>query len=581
MTRTIMIERDVRVPMRDGVALATDVYRPADGGRHPVLVHRTPYGKGDAWVVGGLMLNPLDAVERGYVVVVQDCRGRFASDGTWIPFVVEGPDGYDAIEWAASQSWSTGRVGIYGSSYNGVTTLQATIAAPPHLGACVAYMTGANYHDGWVYSGGAFELGFNFWWALHQAWGEVARLGLDEAGIAEAMARLGRGVTDPWPALRHLPLCDQPLLGGGLAPYYYDWLAHPTYDEYWRPLDAVARAAEITVPVLHISGWYDGFLRGHLDLNERLAAHSDPRVRDRHRFVVGPWDHMAYLGVRKSAAGRREFGPTAFGGPSFATEMTLEWFDRWLADWEPTAAQQARVRYFMMGENRWRDADAWPPPHVARRYYLQSGGRAATRFGDGTLTTDAPAAAGTDSYVYDPADPVPTFGGRSMAPAYCEAGVQDQSGIEERPDVLVYSSAHLLAPLAIAGPVSVTLFVTSSAVDTDFTAKLVDVEPDGYCAPIAEGILRARYRRGPDREVLLVPGEVTEIAVDLLAVAHVFREGHRLRLEVSSSNFPKYDRNLNCAVSPGRATAADMRCAVQHVLHGGAHASHVTLPVVP
>ena len=578
MTRTITIERDLRVAVRDGVGLATDVYRPADGERHPVLVQRTPYGKGDAWVVGGLMFNPLDAVERGYVVVVQDCRGRFASEGEWVPFVVEGPDGYDTVEWAARQAWSNGRVGVYGSSYNGVTTLQATVAAPPHLQACVAYMTGTDYHLGWVYSGGAYELGFNLWWALHQAWDTASRLGGTEA-IAEATARLTGGMMEPWRALRHLPLGDLPLFRGGLAPYYYDWLSHPAYDDYWRRVDVVARAAEIKTPVLHISAWYDGFLRGHLDLNERLKAHPDAHVRDHHRFVLGPWDHMSYLGVRKSAAGEREFGPTAFSGPALVAEMALEWFDRWLMDKEPSAGSRVRVRYFMMGADVWRDAEAWPPPHVPAPYYLRSGGRANSRFGDGTLSTDRPAAEGADSFVYDPADPVPTLGGRSMTPSYCESGVQDRSRIEERRDVLVYTSAHLLAPLAIAGPVSATLFVTSSAVDTDFTATLVDVQPDGYCAPIAEGIVRARYRSGPDREALLVPGEVVELRIDLLAVAHTFRAGHRLRLEVSSSNFPKYDRNLNCAAPPALATAADMCRAVQHVLHGGPRASHVTLPV--
>jgi putative CocE/NonD family hydrolase len=214
MTRTITIERDLRVAVRDGVGLATDVYRPADGERHPVLVQRTPYGKGDAWVVGGLMFNPLAAVERGYVVVVQDCRGRFASEGEWVPFVVEGPDGYDTVEWAARQAWSNGRVGVYGSSYNGVTTLQATVAAPPHLQACVAYMTGADYHQGWVYSGGAYELGFNLWWALHQAWETASRLGGGPAAIAEATARLTGGMMEPWRALRQLPLGDLPFRGG-------------------------------------------------------------------------------------------------------------------------------------------------------------------------------------------------------------------------------------------------------------------------------------------------------------------------------------------------------------------------------
>ncbi len=579
MSQSIVVERDLRVAMRDGVQLATDIYRPDDDRPHPVLVHRTPYGKDDAWVVGGLMFNPFAAVERGYVVVVQDTRGRFKSEGDWIPFVVEGPDGYDTVEWAAVQPWSDGKVGIYGSSYNGITVLQAAVAAPPHLEACVAYMTGANCHDSWTYSGGAFELGFNLWWAVHQAWDQMGRLGLDASGIAEASEGLAQVMTDPWSVVGHLPLSDAPALRGGLAPYWAEWLEHPSYDEYWRELDAAARAAEISAPVLHISGWYDGFLRGHLDLNDALTRHPDERLRESHEFVIGPWDHMAYLGLRKTASGERDFGPIAASGPSVITDLSLDWFDRWLGEKrEPLTGP--RVRYFQMGENAWRQADHWPPPHTEQRLYLHSGGRANTRFGDGVLAGEPAAAEPPDSYIYDPDDPVPTLGGRSMAPSWSDAGVQDQAELETRTDVLVYTSAHLGAPLRIAGPVSLSLFASSNARDTDFTAKLVDVEPSGYCAPIAEGILRARYRNGREHEELLVPGEVVELNIDLLAVAHTFDTGHRLRLEVSSSNFPKYDRNPNSEVNPVRARPEDLRAAVQHVLHDAEHASYLSLPVV-
>lgn len=576
----ISIERDLLVPMGDGVKLATDVYRPAAPGRYPTLVHRTPYGKDDAWVVGGLMLNPLDAVARGYAVVVQDSRGRFKSEGEWTAFFMEGQDGYDTVEWAAAQPWSTGRVGVYGSSYNGVTTLQLAIAAPPHLNACVAYMTGANYHEGWVYSGGAFELGFNLWWALHQAWGAVNRLGLDAAGVADAVARLTRATVDPWSAFRHLPLRDLPTFDGGLAPYWREWIAHPRYDDYWKRVDVIAQADKIRVPILHISAWYDGFLRGHLDLNEALKSHPDEHVRHTHRFVVGPWDHMAYLGVRKSASGDREFGPIAVGGPTLAAPLSLDWFDRWVAQTQASPATAPGVRYFLLGENEWRDAEAWPPPHTAVPWYLHSGGRANSRFGDGVLSPDLPGSEPRDSYVYDPADPVPTVGGRVMAMNVCPIGVQDQARVEERDDVLVYTSARLVAPLTITGPVSVTLSVASSAPDTDFTAKLVDVEPGGYCAPVAEGILRVRYRNGRAREALLMPGEVVMLTIDLLAVAYRFGTGHRVRLEIASSNFPKYDRNPNNGGQPLETGADEMRPAVQQVLHDAGHPSHVTLPVV-
>jgi len=576
---TIVVERGLLVPMRDGVRLATDVYRPAAPGRYPVLVQRTPYGKDDLWPVATLMFSPLDAVERGYVVVVQDCRGRFASEGEWIPFVVEGPDGHDTVEWAAAQPFSDGRVGIYGSSYNGVTVLQAAIHAPPHLRACVAYMTGANYHEGWVYSGGAFELGFGLWYALHQTWDALGRVGLDEAGIAEAAARLTRATLDPMAAFRHLPLAEHPLFEGRIARYWRDWTSRERYDEYWRKIDVVANAAKIRVPVLHIAAWYDGFLRGHLDLEQALANHPDARVRDEHRLVVGPWEHMAYLGVRKASAGEREFGPIAVGGPVTAAPLCFEWFDRFVAERETSAPASSRVRYFLLGANEWREADAWPPPHRPERLHLRSAGRARSRHGDGALSREAPGEEPPDRFVHDPLDPVPTVGGRNMIPGVCSPGVQDRSKVEERDDVLVYTSPALDAPLTIAGPVRSKLFIRADAPDADFVAKLVDVEPSGYCAPIAEGVLRARFRGGRDREEPLVPGEVAAIEVDLLAVAHVFAAGHRIRLEIAGSDFPKLDRNPGTGKSALHAREADLRRIEQQVLHDAEHPSCLILPV--
>jgi uncharacterized protein len=575
----IVVERGLLVPMRDGVRLATDVYRPSAPGRYPVLVQRTPYDKGDLWPTATLMFSPLDAAERGYAVVVQDCRGRFASEGEWIPFAVEGPDGYDTVEWAAAQPWSDARVGVYGSSYNGVTALQAAVHAPPHLQACVAYMTGANYCEGWVYSGGAFELGFNLWYALHQAWNALGRVGLDEAALTEASARLTGATLDPLSAFRELPLADHPLFRGRLAPYWRDWVGHERYDGYWQAVDVAARAGEITVPVLHIAAWYDGFLRSHLDLERALAAHPDARVRDAHRLVVGPWDHMAYLGVRKASAGEREFGPVAVGGPATAAPLCFEWFDRFVAGRERAALAPPRIRYFLMGANEWREADAWPPPHRPLRLYLRSGGRANSLRGDGLLSREEPGAEPADRFVHDPRDPVPTVGGRSMVPGVCAPGVQDRSRVEARDDVLVYTSPALEAPLTVAGPVAARLFVRAAARDADFVAKLVDVEPSGYCAPVAEGVLRARFRHGRDREEPLVPGEVVEIEVDLLATAHVFAAGSRVRLEVAGSDFPKYDRNAGTGASPLRAAPADLRPFAQEVLHDADHPSWLTLPV--
>lgn len=579
MPGRVVIERDVLVPMRDGTRLAADIYRPEDNARHPVLVQRIPYNKSSLSYVGGLIFSPIEAAERGYVVVVQDTRGRFNSEGHWRPFFDEANDGYDTVEWAAQQPWSNGNVGVYGSSYMGVTALQAAVAAPPHLKAVLAYLTGSNYHEGWTYSGGAFELGFNFWWAGYFCWNALSRLS-DAATKRQAAQELVQLHSQQERFIRHLPLKEIGVFEK-LAPYWREWLDHPTYDEYWQAIDVARRARATRAPVLHVTGWYDNFLKGHLALAEALQSHPDAEIRANHRFIVGPWDHEAYMTTRLSAAGERDFGPSAIGGAPMMAPIAFQWFDRWLKGELTPIANAAPVRYFVMGDDTWQESSSWPPPHTPVRYYLHSAGRANSRFGDGVLTTDSPAGAEPpDSYVYDPNDPVPSVGGRTLHPNFGLGGVADQSRVEERGDVLVYTSAHLTRPLTIAGPVTVTLYVASSAPDTDFTAKLVDVQPDGYCANIAEGILRARYRNGPDREELLEPGKVYELTIDLWAVAHTFRPGHRIRLEVSSSNFPRFDRNLNNVVRPGEGGPADVRTATQWVLHDAERPSHVTFPLV-
>jgi putative CocE/NonD family hydrolase len=579
MAMTVLVERDVKVPMRDGVRLATDVYRPKGDGPWPVLVERTPYGKSFAWFTAGLIVNPLVAAERGYAVVVQDTRGRNASQGPFEPFVHEADDGYDTVEWAAGQPWSNGAVGVFGSSYLGVTALTATLAAPPHLKAAVSYLTGANYHDGWTYSGGAFELSFNLWWTSFLAWDTVARARMRPKEREATLAELVEVASDWETAARHLPLADLPAFRK-VAPYWREWLEHPSYDAFWKRVDQTAKAGGLKVPLLQVAGWFDNFARGAIDMHAALqSVRGKPKTRS--RLVIGPWDHEAYLSVRPTASGSREFGPAAVGGVTMMGDLVLDWFDEWLGGGAPSAASEAApVRYFVMGENRWAGALTWPPKHRPTPWYLRSAGAASSRLGDGALSLDKPGPDPADSFLYDPADPVPSIGGRTLAPIFGPGGIQDQSDVELRDDVLVYTSPMLTGPVSIAGPVTAVLHVASSAVDTDFTAKLVDVEPDGFCANIAEGIIRARYRDGHAREALLTPGEPTELTVDLWHVAHTFLPGHMIRLEVSSSSFPRWDRNLNCATSPGQAGPEELQVAVQQVLHDPAHPSRLLLPVV-
>jgi uncharacterized protein len=585
MASTLIVERDVMVPMRDSVKLATDIYRPVEEGHYPVLVHRTPYGKSTAINVASRIFNPLDAVMRGYAVVIQDVRGRFASEGQWQPFSNEVRDGYDTIEWAAVQPWSNARVGIYGGSYVGVTAMHAAVSAPPHLKACMVQAFTSNFHNCWTYSGGAFELGFNLFWVAGPFWGlawdAFKRLGLGDKEIATAQEQLAQITADPWAAARHLPVIDLPVFKT-LAPYWQEWLAHPAYDQYWKAADVTASGARITVPVLNLAGWFDLFQRGGVELHEFLERHSDAEAGKRHRFIIGPWEHVSHLQLMPSSAGQWDFGPEAISGPRLWTDLTLHFFDQYLKTDGSGSAPSAKVRYFMMGENTWQESMTWPPNHTPTNFYLHSAGGANTRSGNGALTTDLPALEPPDSFVYDPQDPVPTVGGRTLFyhPAFGPAGVADQAKVEDREDVLVYSSPRLNKPFRIAGPVILTLFASSSAVDTDFTAKLVDVQPDGFCANIAEGILRARYRESFEHEALLKPGEVYELSIDLWSVAHSFGVGHRIRLEVSSSNFPRYNRNLNSAINPAMGVAQDIHNATQQVFHDAARPSHVVLPVL-
>ena len=580
MTPNIIIERDVMVQMRDGVKLATDIYRPDDGQKHPVLVNGHPYDNDGFLTTHELVFSPLVAAQKGYAVVVQEARGRYGSEGTWRPFGLEGKDAYDTVEWAAAQSWSNGNVGLYGACAGGWSAIQGAVEAPPHLKAVFAYMTATNHHNGWTYSNGAFELGFQMSWTWMALASEtIPHLKLEPAAQAEALRKLTEAMNDgSWKSGSYLPLIDFPAFQGGAAPYWREWLSHPSHDAFWQGCDAVARAQNINVPVLHMSAWYDTCLRGHLDLHAAMQR-GNPQVRDKHRFLLGPWDHSAYYNKRPTCAGQRDFGPGAMTGPDALAPVVFQWFNYWLKGEGKGFLPENKVRYYQMGEgeNAWKDTDTWPPAHTIVPYYMHSAGQANTRSGDGVLDTKLPGRQPADSYIYDPLDPVPTRGGRSMVAVL--PGVEDQAEVEERQDVLVYTTPRLAEPLVLNGPMSVTLFASSSAPDTDFTAKLVDVEPGGYCAIIADAIVRARYRNGCDHEEFLEPGKVTEFQIDLWDIAHTFQPNHRIRLEISSSNFPRFDRNLNSRVTPALGHANDIQKATQQIFHNAQYPSCLNLPV--
>ena len=567
VTTNIVIERGVTMRTRDGVTLRADIYRPAGDGKYPVLLQRTPYNKDNAAEFART------AAARGYMVVVQDVRGRYTSEGDWYPFKYETPDGYDTVEWAAALPNSDGRVGMFGGSYVGATQMLAAIGHPPHLAGICPVVTASNYHENWTYQGGAFEQWFDESWT---------------AGLAQdTFNREVRQATDALVGSTVLPLKQFPLFnfeaGPGsesftrkLAPYFIDWLDHPTYDEYWKQWSIEEQYDQIRVPALTVAAWYDIFQGGSLRNYMGIKAHGGTEAaRGGQRLLVTIGGHAG--GGRK--IGEVDFGPAAEEYDENA--ITLEWYDYLFQGKQNRFATGKPVRIFVMGRDEWRDEDSWPLQRARQtRFYLHSAGKANSESGDGWLSNAAPRNESPDKFVYDPADPVQTVGG----PLCCDSlhlapGPRDQTVLESRPDVLVYSTPPLDEDLEVTGPVTLDLYAKSSAVDTDFTAKLVDVAPNGFAQNLTEGILRAKYRESMSTAKPLLPGTVYHLTIDMWSTSNVFLKGHRIRVEVSSSNFPRFDRNLNTGKSG--ATESTFVKAGNTVVHDAAHPSALVLPVVP
>lgn len=568
---SLHIDRNIACPMRDGTVLRCDIYRPALGGRFPVLLNRTPYGKTHPKYVTSLILHPFDAITRGYVVVVQDTRGRYESDGEWTPLHGEAEDGYDTVEWAARQPWSNGDVAIFGSSYMGVTALQAAAAHPPHLHAVVAYLTGANYHDGWVYSGGAFELLFNLRWCAKQALETLNRSALEGKARERALERLLWINDNPEEAVNFTPVEEVFGQAEIVVPYWRQWLRHSSYDDYWRAVDATDAVAAANIPVLNIAGWYDGLLKGQMDLHRAITRRRE-RYRNsaREELMIGPWDHETYHSVRPTFAGEASFGSHSIGGTPGLGRKVLDWLDGYLRSPQPCDEGRDPVTYFMMGPNEWRTSRTWPPSSREKSMYL-SGGNANSSNGDGKLTDEAPPDQSVNKYVHDPRHPVPTIGGRHLGYWYRPSGVVDQAQVEMRPDILVFTSDPFPRDVQLAGQIRVELYVRSSAKSSDFTAKLVDVRVDGYCANIAEGIQRVTLNDETDPQL---------VKINLWDSAYVFPTGSKVRLEIASSNFPRFDVNGGLSETPAATHRSDWRSSMQEVFSGAAFPSRVILQLV-
>lgn len=553
----VTFEPGVEMKTRDGVVLRADIYRPNAPGKFPVLINRTPYNK---YIYLG---DGLRSAARGYVFIIQDERGRYTSDGDWYPFRDDGKDGYDAVEWAAGLPYSNGKVGLVGISYVGVTVMQAAAEAPPHLVAIYPGVTGSDYHANWAYQGGALSLGFSQGWTASMVVNELTR--------RASRTLPAEGYFDQ----RKMPADFLPLDPGRpetLGGFFRDWIAHPAYDDYWRSFSLEERYNRIRVPALHFGAWYDLFLGGSLKNYTGLRDHAaTDEARKGQRLIVIPGGHAGF--GRK--IGDVDFGPEA----AFDfNEVGLRWFDWVLKGVDNGMAREKPVRIFVMGRNVWRDEDEWPLARaVETRYYLQSAGSANSLAGDGTLSTGLPVEEPADRFVSDPDNPVPSHGG--VMPCKDGVGPIDQRTIEARRDVLVYTSAPVATDTEVTGPVRLELYVSSSAVDTDFTGKLVDVGPDGRALILTEGILRARYRNSMEKAEFMIPGHVYPVTADLWATSNVFLAGHRLRVEVAGSCYPRFDLNPNTDESPESSRA---RVAATNVIyHDRAHPSCLVVPLIP
>jgi putative CocE/NonD family hydrolase len=573
---SLSVDLDVPVPMRDGTILRADVYRPSGPGRYPVLLKRTPYDKGEPGR-RTQYLDPMRAGSHGFAVVIQDVRGRYASEGEFYPFVNEMSDGYDTVEWCASQPWSNGKVGMFGRSYHGATQWLAACAGAPGLGALYPGLTSSDYHESWTYQGGALCWGFLVSWVTNglvlDNFGKLAR----DKGYTDATKQsLIRAVDEMPREFRHLPPKDYPYIKDGLAPYFYDWLDHPDADEYWARIRIEDRHDQINLPVFNTGGWFDCFLKGTIRNFTGMRARRG-EVGTRQRLLLGPWHHAKPY---PSVSGTTYFGMHASEGFIDLVGTVLRWYGRWLRDDDNGIEKDPPVQLFVMGKNFWRYEREWPLPQTQfTPYFLHSKGKANTLNGDGVLSRDPPGGEPPDVYLYDPRDPVPTIGGGSCCYVFLTGGQYDQRRAEARPDVLCYTTPPLTEDVEVTGPLTMQLYAVCSQPDTDLTAKLVDVCPDGCASNVADGIIRARYREGLATQKLIQPGEAYRYEIDLWATANTFRKGHCIRLEISSSNFPRFDRNPNT----GRtiATESELIPAVITVLHDADHPSQIVLPLIP
>jgi uncharacterized protein len=548
---SVVINRDLKVPMRDGVVLGADVYRPDAPGPFPTVLIRMPYGKQESFcympTIGRYW------ARKGYACVIQDVRGKWSSEGRWNPFVNERDDGYDTISWVVAQRWSDGKVGMTGESYYGYTQLAAAVSQHPNLVCISPGDTAANIFGVWAYNSHAFCLHTMGIWCPEtnsRTYANYYRL-------------------NKW----KLPLVSMDDDAGIPCNYFKEWVRRPLRDEYWDTINLDQHYSRISIPVLSWGGWYDTFLKGTIDdwRGIRDAALEEGRPPHQHLLISGTDHELTPMFTGR--VGRQKVSPDVF-----SYDLIQAFFDRYMKGID-NGFDKKPVQVYVTGANAWRVESEWPLPNTQyTKLFLHSSGSAATSMSDGQLVTEPPTSSEPcDEFVYDPMNPVVVALGENLwRRADC---LTDRSAVEHRHDVACYTSPALSAPLTVVGPLEARITASSSAVDTDFTVALVDVFPDGCSHLVQEGIVRARFREPAKGAQLIEPGTKYEFDVDMWATGHKFLKGHKIRVEVSSSNFDKYDRNLNNGEQPGCSDKVVV--ATQRIFHGVGEESYIVLPCVP
>jgi len=539
---TLVKHFNLPVPMRDGVRLSANVYLASETARVPAILVRTPYGKG-----ADITPQYRAFVDHGYAVVVQDVRGRYDSEGAFDPLTQEVHDGDDTLNWVARQPWCNGKIGMIGGSYVGIVQWKAALSGNPHLKAIFPVVSGYDdYRDRYYSTGGALKLGNRLEWMSEN---------LRAPGYRQDFGKY----------VLHLPVRSADIAAlGWTSPMFRDIVEHPAFDSFWRAISTREHLDKVRVPVFSVGGWYDNFVQSDLE------AFSELRKRGGvNRVLIGPWPHNMSAPLEHASFGPDSVVPIR--------SLQLEWFDQWLKEKDSPLLSKPPVKIFVMGANKWREEERWPPEGAHPKvFYLTSAGKANSLAGDGALSEKAPREAPADRFVFDPYTPVPTRGGSVCCnPKIFPWGPIDQRGVEQRKDILVYTTKPLKHDLEVIGGVRAVLYIATTARDTDFTAKLVDVFPDGKALNLTDGILRLRYRNSLEKPELAKPGEIYRITVDAGVTGNAFLKGHRIRLEISSSNFPRFDRNANTGGPVEQA--ARLVPATQTLFHDPSHPSSLVL----